>query len=111
MCFAGCLYTKTYSGVYLFSAAVDLRYAQGQWQTNGQPSKFDLYKIIGPTNLFFIYTNTVTTSNSVYHCLFGARRLNWPPGVLAVTDIGIILWIRDRDGNVTIEPESHGVER
>jgi hypothetical protein len=98
----------TYPGVYLSGSAEALREAQEHWKTNAQLS--DLDEARDRANDIFVYTNTVTTSNTVYHCLFGTRDPDWPAGVLAVTDDGIILWVRDRDGNVTVSPVDHGVE-
>jgi hypothetical protein len=58
----------------------------------------------------FVFTNVVTSTNVIFHCRFAARRPSWPAGVLAITDEGILVWVRDKDGKVTVSPEKYGVE-
>ena len=82
---------------------------QERWVRLGQPLVTNISDWIGPTNDYFVYTNTITITNHVFHGCFSSRRPDWP-GVMAVTEDGIIVWIRDKDGKVTIDPQKHGVE-
>jgi hypothetical protein len=69
-----------------------------------------LGEVLGPADTFFVFANMVKTTNGVLHCRFGARRPAWPPGVLAITDEGLVIFIRERDGEVIFSPQDNGVE-
>jgi len=103
--------THMYSGVYLQSDAIALRSAQEDWHTKGCPLRYDFRTVVDPTNDFFVFTNSVVFSNKVHHCCFGARRSEWPRGLLAITDDGVLVWIRDSDGQVTVAPDVKGVNK
>jgi hypothetical protein len=107
---ASCSNAGKYPGVYFRTEAMNLKWAEEYWVSQGRPADFDPGKLLGPTNVFFVFTNEVTITNTLFHCRFGVRESEWPAGVLAVTDGGIIVWIRDRDGKVIVSPEINGVE-
>jgi hypothetical protein len=90
-------------------AAVALQTARDYWLNHGSPTDFQPGEVVGPSNQFFVYTNTVRTTNAVLHCRFGSRGYGWPPGILAITDEGLVIWIA-KDGKVTISPEKNGVD-
>jgi len=91
------------------SCLIDVRQA---WIDRGRPESFKPNKVIGGTfgNVFF-YTNKVQVGGMIYQCRFGVSDNVWPPGILAITDEGIVLWIRQRDGKVTVSPEKNWIER
>ena len=90
--------------------AFSLRYARNYWISNGQPADFRLEEVVGPPEDFFIFTNTIETTNGVLHCRFGSRRPGWPPGVLAITDEGQMIFVCSTNGKVTISPDKYGVD-
>ena len=104
----GC--TKRDPGSDFATSAFALRYAQDYWVSHSRPSGFQLGEVIGPPADFFVFTNMVKTTNGVLHCRFGAREPGWPPGVLAITDEKLLIFIRERDGKVIVSPEENGVE-
>jgi hypothetical protein len=106
----GCGNANHYPGANLAVEAGCLKYVEKEWVNRGRPTNFNIVEYIGPSNVFFVFTNTVTNTSAVFHCCFAARRPDWPAGLLAVTDNGIALWVRDRDGKVTMCPENCGVE-
>jgi hypothetical protein len=108
--FVLCGCQKKYPTKNLITTALSLKMEQERWVRLGRPIVTNMSDWLGPTNVFCVYTNKITITNHVFHCLFAARRLDWPSGVMAVTEEGVIVWIRDRDGNVTIDPQKHGVE-
>ena len=89
---------------------MDLKETQERWVKLGRPVVTNVVDWIGPADDFFVYTNEITITNHVFRCCFSSRRPDWPPGVMAVTEEGIIVWIRERDGNITVDPQKHGVE-
>jgi hypothetical protein len=105
-----------YSSANFSSSAGELSDIYKLWLERGQPTNFTTADFFGPqyrefTNQFFVFTNTATAGSVVYHCHFGALCPHFPPGgVLAITDEGPIIWIRDRDGKVTLSPEVNGIE-
>jgi hypothetical protein len=107
----GCGETNHYPSAYLGTDACNLKWARDYWISQGRPVGFDPGRVLGPANVYFVYTNTVTITNRVLHCRFGARRSEWPAGVLAITDEGIMIWIRGRDGEITVSPDENGIER
>lgn len=106
----GCNNATDYPPKYLHTADVTLRYLEEYWTTNGRPSNFDVSQVVGPAGMYFVFTNTITISNAVYHCCFAARLPEWPAGVLAITENGVTVWIRDRDGKITISPGEYGIQ-
>jgi hypothetical protein len=94
------------------SRATELRILYQVWVERGRPSDFDTEDIYGNGKVrsFFVYTNVLNVGKDTYHCRFGTRELGWPAGTLAVTDEGIIVWVRDKDGKVTVSPEKRGIE-
>lgn len=84
-----------------------LRYARDYWVNNGRPANFQLEEILGPPSDFFVFTNIVITTNGVFHCRFGVHRRFWPPGVLAITDEGQLIFVCSTNGEVTISPDDY----
>jgi len=93
-----------------------LRYLYQQWSKEGRPASFQLTNYItsiSDTNStpdrFIVFTNTVSTEGSVYHCRFAVRSSPggrfWKPGVLAISDEGVLLWIAD-DGKIVVAPDT-----
>jgi hypothetical protein len=82
------------------------------WLSHGRPTDFQPYPVTGTTtNDVFVYTNIIKTKSAVFHCRIGARRPTWwPAGILAITDEGLVIFIGDKDGKVTISPETNGVD-
>ena len=105
-----CSCSKRDPGYDFKSSAISLREAQDYWLSHGRPLDFKLSEVVGPTNDFFVFTNVVKTTNGVLHCHFGARQVGWPPGVLAITDEGPLIFVRERDSAVIVAPEENGVE-
>ena len=58
----------------------------------------------------FHFTNSVNVKGKEYHCCFGVRDNYWPAGLLVIAEDGTILWIRGRDGAVTVSPQRKRVE-
>jgi hypothetical protein len=58
---------------------------------------------------WFMVTNSPVLDGVAYHRRFGTRKDFWPSGVMAITDQGVVLWIRDGDGRVTASPEVKGI--
>jgi len=108
LCMCSC--AKRDPGSDFAESAFALRYAQDYWVSHGRPRGFQLSEIIGPPGTFFVFTNMVNTTNGALHCRFGARWPGWPPGVLAITDEKLLIFIRERDGKVIFSPEINGVE-
>jgi hypothetical protein len=92
------------------SDARSLRYARDYWISHGRSADFRLEEVLGPPEDFFIYTNTLRTTNGVFHIRFGSRRPGWPPGTLAITDEGQMIFVCSTNGKVTISPDEYGVD-
>ncbi len=95
-----------------------LREIRDAWLRSGRSQDFSLSgwgdgrNMEFGTNMFFIYTNTISITGAVHRCCFAARRRDrdWPKGALAITESGLVVWIRDRDGKVFIAPDSLGAD-
>ena len=87
--------------------AMNLKLLLYMWTKQGLPKVFDIHDNIGFPNdrTYFDYTNIIKVKSTIYHCRFGARADDLPPGILAISDQGIILWISDTYSNVVISPE------
>ena len=105
-----CSCSKRDPGYDFKSSAIALREAQGYWLSHDRPPGFQPSSVAGTPDEFFVYTNIVKNTNGVLHCRFGARRPGWPLGVLAITDEGPLIFIRERDSAVIVAPEENGVE-
>jgi hypothetical protein len=105
-----CCSHKSYPSSYLIGAATILEGFREEWLNLNRPPDYDISRFTKPPGNFFNFTNTISTGGRQYKCLFGAREKDWPQGVLVITEDGIILWIRDRDGQVTLAPEVNGIE-
>jgi hypothetical protein len=99
-----------YPSSYLVGCATILESLREEWTNQNKPPGFDVSQFSKPRGTYFNFTNAVSAGGRSYKCMFGARQKDWPPGVLAITDDGVILWIRDRDGQVTLAPEVNGIE-
>jgi hypothetical protein len=103
--------SKRFPGSYLFTTAEALRYVYQRWVSEGKPPDFDMARFVQPRGEFFPYTNTVTFNGAPHSCRFGSRRPGFPKGVLAITEDGVVVWIRDSDGEVTLKPDDIGIDR
>jgi hypothetical protein len=92
------------------TSAFALREDYGYWRSHGRPADFQPSQVAGNANEFFVYTNVFKTTNAVFHCRFGSRRPGWPPGVLAITDEGEVIFVCSTNGKVTISPDEYGVD-
>lgn len=108
ICLAGC--AKYAPSSNFSTSAYSLRQARDYWISHGRPSGFQPSEAVGPAYKFFIYSNIVGTTSGTLHCCFGTREIGWPSGVLAITDNGKVIFIRQRDGKVILSPEENGVE-
>ena len=95
---------------YLIAPATVLESFREEWLRQDKPPAFDVSRFAKPPGTYFNFTNTVSAGGRGYKCLFGARREHWPRGILAMTEDGIILWVRKQDGTVTLSPEVNGID-
>jgi hypothetical protein len=95
---------------YLIGPATVLESFREEWIKQNKSPAFDVSRFAKPPGTYCNFTNTISAAGRDYKCLFGARREYWPPGILAITVDGIILWVRDQDGKVTLSPEVNGVD-
>jgi len=86
-----------------------LRGLLDSWNKQGRPTGFEPSSIVGASNQYFVFTNIITASNTVFHCRFGTSDLTYPAGVLAIADEGVVLWIPKNGGDITISPEVNGI--
>lgn len=80
------------------------------WSKKGRPEDFvttNYFYNVGSSNQYFWFTNTVTVQNNQLHCRFAIRdpRRFQGPGLLAITDEGVLLWVGD-DGKVVLAPDT-----
>jgi hypothetical protein len=101
---------RHYPSSYIIGPATFLESFREEWIKQNRSPAFNVSDIGRPPGTFFNLTNTVSAGGRQYKCLFGARRDDWPPGVLAITEDGVILWVREQDGKVTLSPEVNGVD-
>ena len=89
--------------------APTLRHLYQSWASDGRPESVDTAKYItSSSDIYTAFTNVVTVASNVYHCRFGVRSPNRfsTPGVLAITDEGVILWVGEKAGDVIVAPET-----
>jgi len=79
------------------------------WIQNGISNSIPITEYAGTPD-YFVYTNTIDADGTQYQCRFGAWNRSLPSGVLTITDEGVILWIRNSDGLVTVSPEKKGID-
>lgn len=94
--------------------AGQLRYLYQEWLKQGGPETFQPTNYIysmsstyGAKYQFVVFTNTVISNGIQYHCHFAKRdptRFK-KPGVIAIADEGVILWVGD-DGKIVVAPET-----
>lgn len=111
LCSVGCNDNYEYHSYDLAGDAENLRVMVEYWSSHGRPPIRNIEDYYGKNENFFLFTNTVSWSNEVFHCCFAVRRPNYSGGFLAISDQGIVMWIRERDTNITISPEKHGVKK
>lgn len=133
------LFRKNLYPELLGHRASNLQELNEYWISKGKPANFNLekYGSYAPPHNYFVYTNTITVTGAVYHaivshtnyvlgiwtshktisvtgavyhCSFGVRAPGFPPGILAITDEGLVVWIRERDGKAILSPEIDGIE-
>lgn len=124
---------KHFDGSLMRNEAFTLKQTRELWLEKGRPNPAPFVKEFGQgafvfTNIVvvketqtaegvakvgqrYVPTNTVIPAGTAYHCCFGTHRVDWPDGVLAVTEDRQTLWIRGRDGKVTVAPEWITIER
>jgi hypothetical protein len=95
---------------YIIVPATVLESHREEWIKQNRSPAYDVSRFAKPLGTYFNFTNTVSAGGRDYKCLFGARREDWPPGILAITEDGIILWVGDQDGKVALSPEVNGVD-
>ena len=113
---AGC---KPHYRAYTFTTEAGvLRQIRAIWLAQDRPANLSLdawgdgADLKYNTNIFFLYTNTITVTGVVQRCCFAVRRRDdvWPTGVMVITDNGAVVWIRDRDGKAFLAPDEFGVD-
>lgn len=69
-----------------------------------QPTNY--YYNVGTTNQYFVFTNQISVGGVQYKCQFGIRdpRRFQKPGILAITEDGVLLWISD-EGKIVVGPD------
>lgn len=81
---------------------------------SGRSANFDATKPVwGGGYDYIVFTNRLMVAGHPYHCRFGVRPGIgiMPPGVLAITDEGVVVFIADQDGRVIVSPGKHGFPR
>ncbi len=92
-------------------AAGVLRDVYSAWVEGGRSKDFSPAGLVGGTfSNVFLYINPVTVQGTNYQCRFGLEMPYGPPGVLAITDDGTVVWIRARDKQVTVSPQTKTIE-
>jgi hypothetical protein len=89
-----------------------------RWIDAGRPLHYDPRLAIENSSVgsYCEFTNTVAFGGKTYRCRFAFRPdkpvlvTYMPPGTLAITDEGVLLWIRERDGRVFVSPDLTGIE-
>jgi hypothetical protein len=109
--FTGCTDDYEYSNDNFALDALNLRDAAKYWASTGKPNINNIEDYLKPRSDFFIFTNTISYSNQIFHCCFAVRRSGRPDGFLTVSDQGVVIWIREHDTNITISPEKYGVKK
>src|SRR5208283_4919669 len=91
---------KTESDEPVAMMALGLRLVQENWVKEGRPDNFKPDNVVqSSVEHFSVFTNEIAVAAVVYHCRFAVRSdLIHTPGIMAITDEGVLLWIRDRDG-------------
>ncbi len=89
-----------------------LKILDQHWREQGRPAVFvvtNYVYIVGSTNQYYMFTNKVDVKGVSYHCRFGVRDPDrfQKPGVLAISDEGVLLWIGD-DGKIDVAPDTKG---
>ena len=85
-------------GDELIAPNAGLRVIYMQWLAAGRPARWDIKGLIEDEyNRYFDYTNVFVVDHGVCHCRFGCEAPNVPTGILAITDEGRVIWIRQRD--------------
>ncbi|HXR06284.1 MAG TPA: hypothetical protein VN765_03080 [Candidatus Acidoferrum sp.] len=82
------------------------------WSEQGRPTVFVATNFIynvGTTNQYFFFTNQVDAEGVLYHCRFAIRDPNrfQKPGVLTITDEGVVLWVGDNKKAVVAPDTKH----
>lgn len=110
MLLAGCEADDQYHARSLGS---QLRALSAKWERDGFPTEFNItnnFYTGHTTNQVFFFTNQITLQGTNYRCQLAVRSPERfrPPGLLAVTDRGVLLWLGD-DGRSVVSPEIHGL--
>lgn len=97
----------------IVNMAVGLDTVRGVWMKQGRPDNFNPTNVVlSSVEHFFVFTNDISVSDQIYHCRFAVRSaLLCTPGLMAITDDGVLLWIYDKDGKVIVSPQKNGIER
>ena len=96
-----------YYGGDLAGDASLLRMTWRDWVKDGRPTNYNIG--ILPVGTYFTYTNIVRGTNGIFRCRFATRSPGYPPGVMAITDQGQVIFVCT-NGNVIISPEKYGVD-
>jgi hypothetical protein len=87
-----------------------LRSLYRKWNDGGRSSEFVVTNHIyvgWTTNQFFLYTNKAYANGEQYQCRFAIRDSTRfvKPGLLAITDDNVLLWIGD-NGTIVVNPDA-----
>ena len=106
----GCTEKESHEPVVMMAAGLDT--VKENWVKQGCPKDFQPSNAFhSSVERFYVFTNEISVAGKFYHCRFAVRsQLIHTPGAMAITDEGVLLWIRDKDGKVTISPEKNGIE-
>lgn len=95
------------------SMGSQLRVLYAEWERQGFPKDFNItnnFYIGHTTNQVFFFTNQIVLQGTNYKCQLAVRSPERfrPPGLLVVTDRGVLLWVGD-NGQTVVSPEINGL--
>jgi hypothetical protein len=96
--------------VALKTMVSQLQDAYKLWLAHNMSDQYIIDNIVNYNNVAYslnIYTNQVLSDGKVYHCRFAVRTMSLHGGMLARTDEGAILWIKDNSTNATRLPTTN----
>lgn len=85
-----------------------LRSLYQDWARDGRPENVDTDNYITASkDDYLVFTNVVAVGTNLFHCRFAVRSPGRfaRPGVLAISDEGVILWVGDKGGDVIVAPD------
>jgi hypothetical protein len=106
LCLTGC---QSDDVTHARALSPNLRILYDAWRKEGRPAAFAIDRYLSPSrDNYFVFTNSVAVAGSTYHCRFAVRSPSRfsRPGVLAITDEQVILWIGDSPNDLIASPET-----